>query len=49
VITDKWYFQIITSDFIVDLAKPAVIVTIIGFMIYAAVKPRIQASDKVEV
>jgi hypothetical protein len=48
MITDIWLIQFLTSDMVMGLVKPSIIVVIIGFMIYAEVKPRIERSDKVQ-
>jgi len=49
MISDIWIIQFLTSEAFTDLLKPLVVVVIIGMMIYTQVKPRIEASDRVEI
>lgn len=48
LISDNIVIQFITSDPVLDLVKPAVIVIIILLMLYEQAKPRIERSDKVQ-
>lgn len=45
---DLAVINFLTSDTVIGLVKPAVIAGVVGFMIYLEAKPRLQASDKVE-
>jgi len=49
LLSDNIVIQFVTSETFTDLAKPAAIVFIIGFMLYMELKPRIQKSDKVRI
>jgi len=49
MISDIWIIQFLTSEAFTDLLKPLVVVVIIAMMIYTQVKPRIEASDRVEI
>lgn len=49
LIADSAVVQFLTSDPVLGLAKPAVIIAVIGFMFYLEFKPRLEASDKVQV
>ena len=49
LIADSAVVQFLTSDPVLGLAKPLVITGIIGFMLYVKAKPRLEASDKVQV
>lgn len=48
IFQDSIVYHFITSPIFNDLAKGTVVIIVIGFMVYQAVKPRIQASDKVQ-
>jgi len=45
---DLGVVQFLTSDTVLGLAKPVIIAFVVGFMFYIEVKPRLEASDKVE-
>jgi len=47
-LADLGVVQFLTSEPVLGLAKPVVIACVVGFMFYIEVKPRLKASDKVE-
>lgn len=49
LLADNIVIQFITSEAFTRLVEPFMIVVIIGFMIYASIKPRIEASNRVNV
>lgn len=48
-IAESTVIQFLTSDPVIGLAKPVVITGVVGAMLYSQVKPRLEASDKVQV
>lgn len=48
MITDIWLIEVLTGDFVMGLAKPVVVASVIGIMLYSQVKPRLKNSDRVE-
>jgi hypothetical protein len=48
-IADSFVVQFLTGDFVMGLAKPAVIVIVVGFMFWMELKPRLEDSDAVKV
>jgi len=49
LLSDNIVIQFVTSQTFTDLAKPAAIIFIIGFMLYLELKPRIKKSDRVRI
>lgn len=49
LIADSAVIQFLTSEPVLGLVKPLVIAGIIGFMLFVKIRPRLEASDKVEV
>jgi len=47
-LADLGVIQFSISEPVLGLAKPIVIACVVGFMFYIEVKPRLKASDKVE-